>query len=44
MPVIQYEETTWEFVNRLGVPIIPDIETGKPNLWFGMRNGKFGMM
>jgi hypothetical protein len=44
MPVIQYEETTWEFVNRLGVrlgvPIIPDIETGKPNLWFGMRNGK----
>lgn len=43
-PVIQYGETTWEFANRhggrLGIPIIPDIETGEPNLWFGMRNGK----
>lgn len=43
-PIIQYGETTWEFANRqggrLGVPIIPDIETGEPNLWFGMRNGK----
>lgn len=43
-PVIQYEETVWGFANRqgnrLGVPIIPDIETGEPNLWFGMRKGK----
>lgn len=43
-PVIQYEETTWEFAKRqgrrFGIPVIPDIETGEPNLWFGMRNGK----
>lgn len=43
-PVIRYEETAWQFAKRLGGClgnyIIPDIETGKPNLWFGMRNGK----
>lgn len=43
-PVIQYEETVWEFAKRLanrsGVYLIPDIVTGKPNLWFGMRKGK----
>ncbi|XBX07639.1 contractile injection system protein, VgrG/Pvc8 family [Enterocloster clostridioformis] len=43
-PVIQYEETAWEFAKRLafelGICIFPDIETGEPNLWFGMRNGK----
>nr|WP_289707485.1 hypothetical protein [Enterocloster clostridioformis] len=43
-PVIRYEETTWQFAKRmgerLGICIIPDVETGKPNLWFGMRNGK----
>lgn len=43
-PVIRYEETTWQFANRMarrvGNYIIPDMETGNPNLWFGMRNGK----
>ena len=43
-PVIRYEETAWEFAKRLGRPmgnyIIPDIETGNPNIWFGMRKGK----
>ncbi|WP_312442908.1 contractile injection system protein, VgrG/Pvc8 family [Lacrimispora sp.] len=42
-PVIRYEETAWQFVERLGRRlgnyIIPDIETGYPNLWFGMRKG-----
>lgn len=43
-PVIQYEETVWNFTNRLadhlGIPVIADIITGNPNLWFGMRKGK----
>lgn len=43
-PVIRCEETTWQFAKRmakrLGNYIIPDVETGNPNLWFGMRNGK----
>ena len=43
-PIIRYEETTWQFAKRmgecLGICIIPDVETGNPNLWFGMRNGK----
>lgn len=43
-PVIQYEETDWIFMRRLsshlGTCIIPDIETGKPNLWFGIRKGE----
>lgn len=43
-PVIQYEETVWEFVRRmsshLGTCIIPDIKTGRPNIWFGMRKGQ----
>lgn len=43
-PVIRYEETTWQFANRMarrmGNYIIPDVVTGNPNLWFGMRNGK----
>lgn len=42
-PVIQFEETPWEFAKRLashlGSGIIPDIKTGNPNLWFGMRKG-----
>lgn len=42
-PVIRYEETAWQFANRMAIRIgnyiIPDIETGNPNLWFGMRNG-----
>lgn len=43
-PVIYYKETPWQFARRMGSRlgnfVIPDIETGKPNLWFGMRNGK----
>ncbi|MBE5982128.1 MAG: hypothetical protein E7248_02355 [Paenibacillaceae bacterium] len=43
-PVICYEETAWEFEKRLASLqnsyIIPDIVTGRPNLWFGMRKGK----
>lgn len=43
-PLIQYEETTWQFAKRLAShlnsSIIPDIETGNPSLWFGMRKGK----
>lgn len=43
-PIICYEETAWQFAKRMGGntgnPIIPDIETGNPNLWFGMRSGK----
>lgn len=42
-PVIQYKETVWEFSKRLASHlescIIPDIETGGPNIWFGMRKG-----
>ena len=43
-PVFRHEETTWQFANRMadriGNYIIPDIETGKANLSFEMRNGK----
>lgn len=42
-PLICYKETIWEFVKRLASHqnsyIIPDILTGRPNLWFGMRKG-----
>lgn len=42
-PVIQYEETNWEFSRRiashLNVPLVPDIITGEPNFWIGMRKG-----
>lgn len=43
-PVIRYRETAWEFAGRLakrtGTCIIPDVITGRPNFWFGMRKGK----
>lgn len=43
-PVFCLNETLWQFINRMGKKIgayvIPDLETGKPNLWFGMRKGK----
>lgn len=43
-PVIQYEETDWCFIRRLaghlGSGILPDIETGRPCLWFGIRKGR----
>ena len=42
-PVIQYEETAWQLAAglaaRVGTCIIPDIATGRPNFWFGMRKG-----
>lgn len=43
-PVIRYNETVWQFAQRLairlGTCIIPDVITGQPNFWFGMRKGK----
>lgn len=40
-PVIQYNETAWEFAKRMasqiGAYLFPDIETGGINLWFGMK-------
>lgn len=42
-PLIQYEESAWEFCRRLashlGTSVIPDIGTGGQNFWFGMRKG-----
>ncbi len=42
-PLIQYEETAWEFSRRLssqlGTCVVPDIETGGEYFWFGMRKG-----
>lgn len=42
-PFIQYGETSWEFckrlASRLGTCVIPDIMTGEPAFWFGMRKG-----
>lgn len=42
-PLIQYEETVWEFSKRLasqlGTCVIPDIETSGKYFWFGMRKG-----
>ena len=41
-PLIQYNETDWEFIKRLashfGSYIIPEITLAKPRFWFGMRN------
>ncbi len=39
-PLIQYEETDWEFIKRLcshfhGV-LVADVKTGRPNFFFGM--------
>lgn len=43
-PFIQYQETAWEFVRRLAsishIYVIPDIITGHPGIWLGMRKGK----
>lgn len=43
-PVICYKETIWEFEKRLASLqssyIIPDVVTGHPNIWFGMRKGE----
>lgn len=42
-PVIRYQETEWEFLKRISgyqsSYVIPDIKTGKANIWFGMRQG-----
>ncbi len=41
-PLIQYEETDWEFARRLAShfnkPIQSDIVIGNPRIWFGIRN------
>ena len=43
-PVIRYEETVWQFARRLagrsGTCILPDVTTGRPDFWFGMRKGR----
>lgn len=43
-PLIQYQETDWEFLRRisshLNKYILCDVLTGKPAFWFGMRTGK----
>jgi len=42
-PFIRYGETAWEFCGRLashlGTCVIPDIVTGEPAFWFGIRKG-----
>ena len=42
-PVICYQETDWEFIKRLASRqnsfIIPDVKTGEPNIWYGMKQG-----
>lgn len=41
--IIRNKETAWQFAKRMGRRtgnyLIPDIETGRPNAWFGMRKG-----
>ena len=43
IPLIQYNETDWEFAKRLAShfnkPIQSDILTGNPRIWFGVRFG-----
>ncbi len=42
-PLVQYEETDWEFIKRLASHfhsgLIPDIRTGTPAFIFGMKSG-----
>lgn len=43
-PLICYRETRWGFLKRIASHhaghLIPDIKTGRPAIWFGMRKGK----
>lgn len=43
-PLICYQETIWGFLKRIASYqnsfLIPDLKTGRPNLWLGMRSGK----
>lgn len=43
-PIIQYQETDWEFTKRLaglaGAAVIPERRSGLPKFWFGMRKGR----
>ena len=43
-PLIQYEETDWEFLIRIASHfhevLIPNMQSGKPKLHFGMRMGR----
>lgn len=43
-PLIQYEETDWEFLIRLcshfGQPLFADLKTGRPQFFFGMGQGQ----
>lgn len=44
-PLIQYQESTWDFCKRvcsyIGGCIIADITNERPSLWFGMRKGEY---
>jgi len=43
-PVIQYEETDWQFIKRLashlGTSVIPDIREASPRVTIGLRDGE----
>ena len=43
-PLIQYRETDWEFLKRLGshlnIPVYADCESGSRVLYFGMEEGR----
>lgn len=42
-PLICYEETVWQYAKRMAshfhTHVIADINTGRPNFWFGLRRG-----
>lgn len=44
LPIIQYNETDWEFMKRLAshfnTSVIPEITRGEPKFYFGMPKGK----
>jgi hypothetical protein len=43
-PIIQYQETDWEFAKRLAshleTSLIPEITLGRPLFWLGMRSSR----
>ncbi len=43
-PRLCYKETVWQYAKRmagvLGGHLVPDIKTGKPCFWFGLRRGR----
>ncbi len=47
-PLIQYQETDWEFLKRisshLGKYVLCDVVTGRSAFWFGMRKGELAAL